>query len=221
LANRRIASEALRVVGLYADTDLEAFEDLLGGPGESDAMKHAMATAPASSTCGLVARGIWRRAGVKHKALYAPYVPASAIGSLWQIARETGAWETSPDYEIEPGDLLMLDVDKSNGHVSTVVTAEKLPNGWKLGTVDGGAQSAGGAQGVAARTHWLTRDGGGFTSSNSLGVTHRLTGVVSSARLASIQSTDPIWFWLVGLGALGTAAYVYRDELEDFVSRRF
>jgi hypothetical protein len=185
--NDRIVAEAKRVVGLGASTDLDAFEDLLGGPGEDKNTELQMATNPKSSTCGLVVGGIWRRAGISHPKLAPPYHVATAISRLVEIAQEHGAWHTDVTrYAPQPGDTMLLDIDKPDGHVNTIVSVASTPTGWKLETVDGGAQDWKGRQSVAARTHTLTHVGGRMASLSSIGYPHHVTGFIDVAKLAPL-----------------------------------
>lgn len=183
--NDRIVTEANRVIGLGATSDLDAFEDLLGGPGEDKGVELAMATykdpktGAFSSTCGLVVGGIWRRAGIKHPKLAPPYHVTTAISRLQEIAAEHGAWVTDvAHYTPEAGDTMMLDVDKPIGHVNTITRVQQTPTGWILTTVDGGALDEKQRQSVAQRTHTLTRQGNAMISRSSLGVVHNVTGFV-------------------------------------------
>ncbi len=87
---QRFVDAALAVVGFDADPRdpcmQQQYRDLVA-PGEVPARQQEMAT---MSGCALVVAGIWRRVGIEHPILAAPYVDESAVSRLSVIGR--GAW---------------------------------------------------------------------------------------------------------------------------------
>ncbi len=174
-------------MGLSASGDPTAFEEFLGGSDEAAGMKHDMALAPASSTCGLVMRAILRAAGFKDPRLFAPYRIGMAISDLIAMAKEVGAW-IEPAAGVAPpraGDLLFLDVDKPTGHVATITAFD--PVALTLETVDGGAVDAQGHQSVAKRTRRWNQIGAIIIDTPNMGNQHRVTGWIDVDKLAAGQ----------------------------------
>lgn len=107
------------------------------------------------STCGLVAVGFWRAAGVDWPWLTQPYADGTVITGLQQQARARGLWhEYGPGQErpgIEPGDIVLTADDTESSisvHVFTCV-------GWELPctlvSVDGGQVAPSGLQAIRER----------------------------------------------------------------------
>lgn len=185
----RAAAIAKSVIGLGATSNVQRFADFLGGPGEAQATSMAMATAPQSSTCGLVLGAIWRAAGVKDKRLAPPYIIATAISRLVAMLQEVGGWRTDvASYEPQPGDGMFLDVDKPSAHVNMIVGVEKTATGWILQTVDGGVVDMHGKQMIAGRVHTLTRHGFAMASMSSIGVAHNVIAFGEAAKLAKLAA---------------------------------
>lgn len=181
-----IVSNANAAVGLTASGDPTAFEDFLGGSGEASNMKHDMALAPSSSTCGLTARAIYRESGFTDKSFSPPYEISTAISAFRDLAIKAGAWVT-PDSGLTPqrGDVVMGDVDKPTGHVWTITSAD--PAALTFESVDGGVVDGNGRQSVARRTRKWSHQGGSVVDTPNMGNAHVITGWVDAEKLAAYE----------------------------------
>lgn len=123
---------AAACVGLDASPAGRADYLDLVGPDEPDNIKAAMTTQldkhqqPGQSGCALVIRGLWRRAGIRHARLEAPYRNAKAVEDLYVIALECHAYRAS---HLPP---LLGDVAHMTGpeHVATcadIIEADEAP----------------------------------------------------------------------------------------------
>jgi hypothetical protein len=110
------------------------------------------------STCGLVAEGLWRLAGVRTPPSWDVYAPTCdaqrAIARARIFGRENNAVikpEVGADMRPEPGDYLCLGIALGE-HVCTVVGWEDSPSGEPVCvTVDGGQVDQSRLQTVALR----------------------------------------------------------------------
>lgn len=148
---------ALAVVGLGDDPSdqdkQQQYMDLVA-PGEVPARQREMAKI---SGCALVVAGVWRRAGVEHPILSAPYVNESAVSRLSVIGKD--AWVPyMPGKFPQPGDAVRIgDNTAANGieHMYTV-TSIVGGNAPLLQSVDGGQRAPAGFETVLTRTHaWM------------------------------------------------------------------
>jgi hypothetical protein len=159
---QRIIDQANLAEGLdTTPAHLADFEDLMAGPGEDPQTAYAMALSPLSSTCGLVAGGIWRRAGVSDPRLLPPYVVGSAISRLLQIAEDRGALVTPTDGACpKAGDLVGVGLNTPSGHVFTLVD---VADDTHFTSIDGGVVDDTGHQCVRRRSRvWMRNPGGVF-----------------------------------------------------------
>lgn len=128
---------ALSFDGCNAATDRDRYLDLIA-PDETPEMRAAMAS---MSSCALTVRGFWRRLGLVHPRLAAPYRIGDAVDDVVSIARELGAWrEPHPDATPTPGDAVYVATPE---HVYTIVE-ELGPMAW--GSIDGGQRTPNGAE---------------------------------------------------------------------------
>ncbi len=148
----------------------------LVGPDESDQIRADMTTTldqhgrPGQSGCALVVRGLWRRAGIRHWRLEAPYHNSKAVEDLYTIALECRAYERAT-YVPKPGDCPHITGPE---HVLTVAAAQPLDGyGEAYKTIpvlavtsyDGGQREPGGLheqwETIRERTRrWFPRAGG-------------------------------------------------------------
>lgn len=140
------------------------------------------------STCALVARGILRRAGVLDPSFELPYVQASGLSSLVDLARRNGALHQGGTRMPQPGDVLIVN---NGGHVATVVQDA----GSSFETVDGGLVGAKGLQAIGTR--------GGSVRSKSL-VPSWI--VIDTSRLPHRDTAD-YGEWLLAGGLVAASLY--------------
>jgi hypothetical protein len=88
----------------------------------------------AMSSCALTIRGIWKRAGVAHPILLAPYRNQRAVSDLIEIAHDADALRRH-DYEIARGDALVI--GEGNNLHALLVTAHAVEAG-EIWSIDGG-----------------------------------------------------------------------------------
>ncbi len=112
-----------------------AYLDLIG-PDEDEATRVGMLT---MSSCALTVRGLWRRIGIVHSRLDAPYVNQMAVVDVLTIAKEAGAWHplrTGEEWAPQRGDVIHVYAPE---HVATLVEVEVDPRGgWLCESIDGG-----------------------------------------------------------------------------------
>jgi hypothetical protein len=182
----RIVAEAKSVVGMGATKDAKAFGEYLGGASEDPNMQTAMATSPASSTCGLTVRAIWRNAGVSDPRLEPPYAPriGLVISDEIAIAKERGAWvDPKPGVWPEEGDMAGYALNQANGHVDTIISATPRGDELDLVTVDGGAVDAFGRQEIAQRSRTWRWEHGVLMDHPEGGYVRPVTGWVDVGQL--------------------------------------
>lgn len=152
----KLVALAESYIGCGEGKDHERYLDLVCGPHDLDPqMRNALDHA---SGCALVARGLWRKAGLVHPLLQDRYRIRHAMADIEQIARDYGAWVPGKDTGgklPKPGDAVVLD-SPTGGHAFTVLAVhigEKL----ELESVDGGQLDAQGHQ-LILRMHryWST-----------------------------------------------------------------
>lgn len=136
--NEQRILEAVRYpIGLTADPAQDngylrqAYLEFIA-PGETPQRQAEMAR---MSGCALVVAGIWRRIGVRHPLLDAPYVDETAVSRLWEIALRAGATRSW----ISLGELRIGDVVRvaHPEHVWTATGGESWDHAHYAG-VDGG-----------------------------------------------------------------------------------
>jgi len=158
----------------------ERYLELVAGPGDTDSAMVGYLTAPKTSGCGLVTRGIWRRCGLRHPLLESRYRPGYAMADVQMIAREAGAWRTGGALP-EPGDAVMID-RPNGGHLYTCTEIGTGPL-CTIDSVDGGA-SDGGSQAIAARRRtWTLGAGGRIVDTREGGGSYAVLGWASVAAL--------------------------------------
>lgn len=153
LNDQRILEAVRYPVGLTADTAQDngylrqAYLELIA-PGEMPERQAEMAR---MSGCALVVAGIWRRMGIRHPLLDAPYETGAAVSRLWKIAREVGArrkWHEIKAARV--GDVVRVAHPE---HVWTVAESESWDYANYTG-VDGG-QVEDGHQCVRKVLRWI------------------------------------------------------------------
>ena len=159
-ARATILELAMWATGLDASTHAVALAHLCG-PGAWDLERPFRVRGERTegvSTCGVVAEGLWRLAGVDCPELLRAYVPGTAIARAIRFARAHGAWASPTmwaDLRPEPGDYVVIGSGMGT-HALTCV-------GWdddELLSVDGGQTDEHGLQAVRERRRtWRPRDG--------------------------------------------------------------
>jgi hypothetical protein len=137
-ARGAIVELATSLIGKAADDEDGVYVELIAPSDiESTARAHEMAK---ESGCGLVVRGLWRRAGLDHPILAAPYRDTHAISDVVQIANDHGALRPRSDWgSIAPGDVVIVDGDKPDVHMFTVVAVSDVASPTlAVVSVDGG-----------------------------------------------------------------------------------
>lgn len=129
----------------------------LVAPGETPAR---VADMMRNSGCGLVARGLWRAAGIRHPRLDPPYKIGLAIADAVAIAHQADAIR-SPRHVPAPGDAVLVGSGRLE-HIYTVlrVYAQDWPTDgttW-LQALDGGQRDARGAQVCRVLDHDIAGD---------------------------------------------------------------
>lgn len=140
---------ALAVVGLGDDPDdqdkQQQYMDLVA-PGEVPARQREMAK---MSGCALVVAGIWRRVGVEHPILSAPYVNQSAVSRLSVIGKD--AWVPyAPGKFPQPGDAVRIGDNTAKNGIEHMFTVTQIVGGSAplLHSVDGGQRAPAGFETV-------------------------------------------------------------------------
>lgn len=121
------------------------------------------------SGCGLVAAGLWRALGVKHKLLAPPYQIGTALARLVEIGRQAGGiMYASPGLLPipAPGDVVLVGAGQSE-HVFVVARAWRQFGGGaeagpviRIESVDGGQRDERGHQTIARRERaWSVEHG--------------------------------------------------------------
>jgi hypothetical protein len=79
----------------------------------------------ALSTCGLVVRGLWRRAGVHAPSICTPYRIGRAIADVVEIGRTAQAWRTADTRDAMPnvGDVPLYEAPE---HVGILVDVQRI-----------------------------------------------------------------------------------------------
>ncbi|WP_437489497.1 hypothetical protein WME75_10825 [Sorangium sp. So ce1014] len=92
------------------------------------------------SGCGLVVAGLWRRLGLEHPLLCAPYKVGTAISRLVEVARARGAWRPYRQGAIPlPGDAVLVgDGSKSEVEHFYVVLGVATNHRVMIASMDGG-----------------------------------------------------------------------------------
>lgn len=122
---------ALSVEGLgAAPATLQAYCDLLATSLEDFGDPRARSEEAVMSGCALVVRGLWWRAGVRHKILIAPYRIEHAVEDVIQIARDYGALH-GPERIPQRGDVVVI---TNPVHMITSIAL----TGSTLTSIDGG-----------------------------------------------------------------------------------
>lgn len=144
-------AESYKNVGVTTSKD--KFVDLIGptvGKWDLDrpfrilTMKPGVIRTQGISTCGLVAEGLWRKAGIDVPPSWATYAPKSAadrsIARARLFAVKYGAVRTPNKYNVpKPGDYMCLVSSSGAEHVCTLVGWEDDPSGLEaMVTIDGG-----------------------------------------------------------------------------------
>lgn len=136
---------ALAVVGLGDDPHdqdkQQEYMDLVA-PDEVPARQREMAK---MSGCALVVAGIWRRVGVEHPILSAPYVSQSAVSRLSVIGRD--AWvSAAPGKFPQPGDAVRIGDNTAAHGIEHMYTITQIVGGNAplLHSVDGGQRTLAG-----------------------------------------------------------------------------
>ncbi len=152
----------------------------LVAPDEPPAMREAMTTAIVGggrgmSGCALVVRGLWRRAGVVHPRLAAPYVIGRAVQDVYAIAKEAGALRGASSLLAAPplpGDVFCVDAPEHVGIVVEVTDVDQVRGGGAIGggvqiaSVDGGQRDAAGWQLVRRRERRFRRGAGALVTTS-------------------------------------------------------
>lgn len=150
-ARAQFVALALAVEGLSdAPATRERYRDAII-PCPSDRDSPVMAAAMgAMSSCGLTARGLMWRAGVRHPLLSSPYRVQMAIVDVEQIAEDCKALRP-PSYSFGLGDILIVEAPE---HVLTVV--ERVAN--RVTSIDGGQRDKAGYEAILRRerTYYTT-----------------------------------------------------------------
>lgn len=127
------ADLALMAEGLSAAPDkLEDYLDLIATCDEDRANPKRCRELASMSSCALTLRGIWKRAGVAHPILLAPYRNQRAVSDLVEIATDAKAIR-GLEYEIGKGDGTIIG-EGNNVHALTVRV--RVAN--EIDSVDGG-----------------------------------------------------------------------------------
>ncbi len=158
----RVVAAAMGILGLGANPGRPARRELYAeavGPLEAERRRRELASL---SGCGLVAREILRRAGVRHPAIDQPYRDRRAVSDLLEIARSAGAARRWSSKEPPlPGQILIVGgvIPGEIEHVYTVVTTDASyaeADTILLSTIDGGQRDGAGWQVVERRDRRIT-----------------------------------------------------------------
>ena len=147
--NDRIVAAALAAVGMSGSpANREAFAAFLADGQDTPDIGLQMTTA---STCALVARTLWRRAGVDMPGLYEPYPIGSGPSALVAFAESVNAWHTTDLLSAVAGDLVLV----GEGGQAHVFTLTDDANDERFHSVDGGQLDPAGYQLVQGKErHW-------------------------------------------------------------------
>lgn len=136
-------ANALAVDGLSAGPYSKSrYLDLLCTNAEDRADPKVCAGMLVASSCALVVRGLWLRAGVRHPVLLNRYRIGDAVTDIVEIAKDADAL-LGADAVIGLGDVVIIDGPE---HVLTVVKVD----GEIVGSIDGG-QRNGAVEAIAYR----------------------------------------------------------------------
>lgn len=115
---------ATEMVGLGPSS--QVYRDMCW-PGDTD--QHQSEMASSQSACALLAAGVMRCLGVRHKLLEPPYYGRTdAMSRIIQVAMEQGAW-TGPDSMPDAGDIVIIgtDVSSKNPNYSKIIRTWGTP----------------------------------------------------------------------------------------------
>lgn len=152
---KAIIANAYSIVDIGAKNKRNVFEQILGpinGKWDLDRpfkmwQENGQWKTQGVSTCGLVARGLWRRLKVDFPALYSPIVPGTVISAEISFANSVkpyGAYQipTKDNSKLpSPGDYMIIGTGGGT-HVLTVIDV----NSNKITSVDGGQTDSSGLQ---------------------------------------------------------------------------
>ena len=152
----------------------QIFEDLLGpsnGPFDLNRpfkvyQKNGKWITEGVSTCGLVARGLWRRMNVDMPALYKPYISGTAVSSIVEFAKKNGAWQTNKGLDLRPNPADCVIVGENlNTHVLTAINWGD-GNNPQLISVDGGRTDSTSLQCIEKVSRdWVQKSSGNLVQS--------------------------------------------------------
>jgi len=142
---------------------------LLAGPGDKPPQIQLF-MAPASSSCALVARGLLRKAGLKHERLQNAYKTAKAMEDIAVIARDFDAYipgnsSTAP----KPGWIIQVGPKGGSGHVFTITEVKRIGSQLVIKSVDGGQKDGGGKQTIKTFERRWHKGGEDVDSKNKKG----------------------------------------------------
>jgi hypothetical protein len=135
ILRKAIVANAKSIIGVSAadKTTRPIFEEILGPnkyPWDLDRPFRAYKSndkwkTEGVSTCGLVARGLWRRMGVDMPDLYKNYIAGTALSAEESFARKNNAWQTTwtgKELDLRPqiGDYCIIGTGLAT-HALTVV----------------------------------------------------------------------------------------------------
>jgi hypothetical protein len=138
-----LVSIARSVIGLSAGRNPSGYLDLIMGPNDPPGLKTWFLD-PATSSCTLTCRGIWRRAGLREAELINETRVAAATNDLTAIAGRFGAWILPHETGTfpKPGDVVITGGGGVKGgrteHGYTVLTVTPGEKTCELTGVDGG-----------------------------------------------------------------------------------
>lgn len=145
LIRQRLVALAEGFASVSVSTARQRYLDVVRDPAIDGTARDVFFAHPKTSGCALVVRGIWRRAGLQHPILAAPYRIGEAISDVVRIARDAGAWVTGGDRAPLPGDVVLVGAP-SHEHVYTIVEAR--PDVGTYVSVDGGQRDDAGQQAI-------------------------------------------------------------------------
>lgn len=128
---------------LVAPSVIEAHAPSILTPAQLASRQTSLASV---STCGLVVRGLWRRAGVHAPSLCQPYRIGRAISDLMDIARGAQAWRTADTRDAMPsiGDVPLYEAPE---HVAVLIDVQRAaPDELRTIEICGGQRNARGYQ---------------------------------------------------------------------------
>ncbi len=145
MASAGLVEIAKSFADFSVSTNKNRWVDLLAGPNEKD-NAHYFASS-GLSTCALVARGLLRKAGLRHPRLAENYKRGKAMEDLAVIAREYDAYHPGNTGVVpKPGWIIQVGPIGGSGHVFTIISVTRKSGQIQITSVDGGQKDGAGQQ---------------------------------------------------------------------------